>query len=63
MLEKHFEKVGFANVRHTQADKTEHGKMLCATVEDIFKHGELENFPDLSDGNGNWPALIKAEGN
>ena len=43
-----------------QYDDTTSGQMLCASVEDVFTKGELENFPDLSK-KGKWPALMTTE--
>ena len=48
-------------MQNWQNEVREDGKMICATVEEVYKLGILENFPKLSDANGNWPALITKE--
>jgi len=42
-------------------DDASSGQMICASAEDVFNKGQLDNFPDLSDRKGRWPALIKTE--
>ena len=36
--------------------KVDSGFMYCCTVEDL--KNTISNLPDLSDENGNWPALL-----
>ena len=43
-----------------QYDDATSGQMLCASVEDVFTKGKLENFPDLSK-KSKWPALMTTE--